>query len=250
MTLESSAGIARWRQIADHLRLDIAEGRLSDMLPSEARLAERFAVNRHTVRRAIATLAEEGLLAATRGRGTFVTPRPGRIAYPVGSSSRFSENIGAASREPGGSMIGAVREAAPADIAARFGCRIGAPLVRLELLRVADGAPLIVSTVWFEEARVPGIVAAYAEAGSITKALASLGFAEQRRLWTRVAAIAAEPGDAEHLACPLAAPLISTTSLTVTAAGEPLQYARSRFLGSRVELVFDHAGEARPPEGR
>lgn len=239
-----SAGIARWRQIADSLRADIADGRLADALPSEARLAERFQVNRHTVRRAIAALGEEGLVTAARGRGTFVAPRPARISYPVGPRSRFSENVGAASREPGGSMIGATREPASAEIAGLLGCGMAETLVRIELLRVADGAPVIVSTLWFVEARVPGIVAAFAETGSITTALARLGLADCRRLWTRASAVAADSHDAERLHCPLATPLIQTTSLTATASGEPVQYARSRFLGSRFELVFDHAGEA------
>ncbi|MCE7026522.1 phosphonate metabolism transcriptional regulator PhnF [Jiella sp. CBK1P-4] len=236
-----TAGIARWRQIADSLRADIAEGRLAGALPSEMRLAERFAVNRHTVRRAIAALSEEGLVTAARGRGTFVAPRPGRIAYPVGPRSRFSENIGAASREPGGSMVGATREPASAEIAGLLGCGIAAPLTRLELLRVADGAPVIVSTLWFEEARVPGMVAGFAETGSISRALETLGLSGCRRLWTRVSAIAADAHDAERLHCPLATPLIQTTSLTAAVSGEPVQYARSRFLGSRFELLFDHA---------
>ncbi|MBP0618114.1 phosphonate metabolism transcriptional regulator PhnF [Jiella mangrovi] len=243
MTADDKAGIARWRQIADSLRLDIAEGRLAGRLPGETQFAERFGVNRHTVRRALATLSEEGLLTATRGRGTFAAPRPSRIVYPVGSQSRFSENIGAASREPGGTMIASAREMASAELAEAFGCRANATVIRLELLRVADGAPLIVSTIWFEEARLAGIIPAYAEAGSLTGALTKLGFSGQRRLWTKVAAIPADPRDAEHLHCALSTPLIATTSLTVTAAGEPLQYARSRFLGSRVELVFDHTGE-------
>lgn len=243
MTTRDSAGIARWRQIADGLRLDIAEGRIADLLPSEAKLAERFAVNRHTVRRAIAALGEEGLLTAARGKGTFVTPRPSRITYPVGSQSRFSENIGASAREPGGALISAGRESASVELASHFDARPGAPLIRLELLRVADGAPLIQSTLWFAEARMPGIVEAYAEAGSITRALALLGIADHRRLWTRVSAIAAGPADAERLHCPLAAPLIVTTSLTVTRESEPLQFARSRFLGSRIELVFDHGAD-------
>lgn len=244
MATDENAGIARWRQIADALRADIADGRLADALPSEMRLAERFSVNRHTVRRAIAALSEEGLLTAARGRGTFVAPRPERIAYPVGPRSRFSQNIGAASREPGGSMVGATREPASAEIAGLLGCGIAAPLTRLDLLRVADGAPVIVSTLWFDEARVLGIVAAFAETGSISRALESLGLTGTRRLWTRVSAIAADARDAERLHCPLATPLIQTTSLTIAATGEPLQYARSRFLGSRFELSFDHAVEA------
>jgi DNA-binding GntR family transcriptional regulator len=63
----------------DHLRdalaADIAAGRHApgERLPSEAQLAQRFGVNRHTVRRALAALAEDGLVQARRGAGVFVT---------------------------------------------------------------------------------------------------------------------------------------------------------------------------------
>ena len=57
-------GIAMWRRIADAIRLDIVGGKLArgETLPGEMQLAERFAVNRHTVRRAIAALTAEGVL--------------------------------------------------------------------------------------------------------------------------------------------------------------------------------------------
>jgi len=42
-------------------------------IPSENELAERFHVNRLTVRQALSQLAQEGFLTARRGEGTFVT---------------------------------------------------------------------------------------------------------------------------------------------------------------------------------
>ena len=52
-------GVAQWRQIADTLQADIAGGALGPgaQLPTEARLAARFGVNRHTVRRALEELS-------------------------------------------------------------------------------------------------------------------------------------------------------------------------------------------------
>ena len=72
-------------------------------LPGEIEIADRFGVNRHTVRRAIAALAERGLVRAERGSGTYVEAR--RIPYPIRSRTRFSEIVGTAGREAGGRLI-------------------------------------------------------------------------------------------------------------------------------------------------
>ena len=62
--LQRGVGVALWRQIADAIRHGIATGLADEngRLPPEAKLAERFGVNRHTVRAAIAALAHEGVL--------------------------------------------------------------------------------------------------------------------------------------------------------------------------------------------
>ena len=62
-----------------------------DKLPSEAQLAARFGVNRHTVRRALAAMAEQGLVHARRGSGVFVAATP--TDYPIGKRVRFHQNI-------------------------------------------------------------------------------------------------------------------------------------------------------------
>lgn len=69
---------AVYRQIADHLRQEIASGRLApgDRLPSESQLIARYGKSRVTVRRALALLVTEGLVVADHGRGWFVRRRP------------------------------------------------------------------------------------------------------------------------------------------------------------------------------
>ena len=72
MSLQDSAsGVALWRQVADGIERGIADGRFAagEKLPGEMEIAETYRVNRHTVRRALATLAERGLVRAERGSG-------------------------------------------------------------------------------------------------------------------------------------------------------------------------------------
>jgi len=78
------------RQIADGLRGIINRGELQpgDILPSEATLCEQYGVSRTTVRAALSTLANEGLVTSESGRGTFVRQRRHLTYRPRRSSSR------------------------------------------------------------------------------------------------------------------------------------------------------------------
>lgn len=63
-----------WQQLADLLRSRIERGELTGRLEAETALAQHYGISRDTVRRALATLAGDGLIRSTRGRGTFVLP--------------------------------------------------------------------------------------------------------------------------------------------------------------------------------
>src|SRR6201982_2437908 len=113
MSLQDAAsGVALWRQVADGIERGIANGTYSagEKLPGETEIAETYRVNRHTVRRALATLAERGLVRAERGSGTYV--EAARIAYPLRSRTRFSEIVGAGGREARGQLIEASHDIA------------------------------------------------------------------------------------------------------------------------------------------
>src|SRR3954471_15341271 len=142
------SGVALWRRVADGIERDIAEGRFAagTRLPGETEIAETYRVNRHTVRRALAALAERGLVRAARGSGTYVEAP--RLSNPLRSRTRFSEIVGAGGREPRGQLIAASEEPATRELARQLDLKSGSPLVRLEKLRFADRTPICVATTW------------------------------------------------------------------------------------------------------
>ncbi len=64
--------------IADELRFEIAEGifEINTFLPSERELSAKYDVERLTVRRALKTLEDEGLVQKLPGKGTVVKHKP------------------------------------------------------------------------------------------------------------------------------------------------------------------------------
>lgn len=67
-----------YRQIADHLRSAISDGRLAegDQLPSEVQLMDHYGVARMTVRNALRVLQDEALVTSEHGKGVYVRRRP------------------------------------------------------------------------------------------------------------------------------------------------------------------------------
>jgi DNA-binding transcriptional MocR family regulator len=82
--LERGAGHVRsvHRQISDHIRREVARGRLEsgDRLPAIRDLARTLGVNRDTVALAYEDLVSSGIAEATVGRGTFVAAARARGA--------------------------------------------------------------------------------------------------------------------------------------------------------------------------
>ena len=183
MSMQNTAsGVALWRQVADGIERGIADGRFAagEKLPGEMEIAETYRVNRHTVRRALATLAERGMVRAERGSGTYVEAP--RLAYPLRSRTRFSEIVGAGGHEPRGQLIDASEDSATRELARELGLKNGATLIRIESLRLADRTPICVSTSWLSAERFPNAGQVFAGARSMTKLLAHYGIRDYRRV--------------------------------------------------------------------
>jgi GntR family phosphonate transport system transcriptional regulator len=234
------AGVTLWRRIADDLERAIASGEFAagEKLPGETEIAARFAVNRHTVRRAIAELAGRGLVRAARGSGTFV--EGGRLAYPINQRTRFSEIVGTAGREAGGRLVASRVEPADGGIARRLKLAKGTPVLRLDFVRNANGVPLCAGTTWLPAARAPDAAKVYETTRSITRTLAAAGIRDYRRHSTRVTAAVADAIDATRLDLVPGRPLLVVESVDVTSDGKPITTSTARFAGDRVELMVEY----------
>ena len=233
------AGVALWRQIADDLERAIVQGELPTgaRLPGEVDIATRFAVNRHTVRRALAELSSRGLVRAARGSGTYV--ETSRLPYPINAHTRFSEIVGAAGRQAGGRLVGSGTEEASQHIARRLAIAPGTRVIRLEILRSVDRTPISIGTTWLPAARVPKAARFYRATRSITRTLARSGIADYQRHDTRVSAAIVEAADAARLRLAPGRPLIVVDSVDITPDGTPILTTRGRLAADRIELVIE-----------
>jgi GntR family phosphonate transport system transcriptional regulator len=240
-TQDAASGVALWRQIADGIERGIANGSFAagEKLPGEMEIAETYRVNRHTVRRALAALAERGLVRAERGSGTYVEAP--KLAYPLRSRTRFSEIVGAGGQEPRGQLIDASQDVATRELARALGLKTGEALIRIEALRSADRTPICISTTWLSAERFPDAGGVFASVRSMTKLLAHYGIRDYRRASTKITAAIADATDASRLDLALGRPVLVVDSTDVDTNGKPLVTKRSRFAAERVEFLVENS---------
>ncbi|MGY4800760.1 phosphonate metabolism transcriptional regulator PhnF [Teichococcus aerofrigidensis] len=241
-TLARGEGVALWRQIAQSLERGMAEGVFSpgERLPTEAALAARHGVNRHTVRRALDSLALRGLIRIEQGRGSFVADD--MLDYPLGPRIRFSEVIRAQNREPDGRILRLLEVPAESSVAEPLRIRVGRPVLLVERLGLADGRPVVLGRHHFVLPRLAGLAEALRDQASITTALGRCGIADYRRRWTRLTARLPEAEEAERLQQARLRPVMQAEALNVDPSGEPIDYTLSCYAAGRVQVVISDGG--------
>lgn len=232
-------GVALWRQIADSLRQDIRGDVIQrgERLPTETDLAARFGVNRHTIRQAVASLADEGLVSVEQGRGTFVPER--LLDYPVGKRTRFSANMQRVDSAPGHELLTAELVAADRDAAAGLGLRPGGSVVFARVLSTVNGRPVAIGHHYFAARRFPGMVETFRETASVTEVLSRHGVPDYTRKETRITARAATAEECRLLRLPGGRSLLVSEAVNVDPEGRRLEYGVTLFAADRVQLVFE-----------
>jgi DNA-binding GntR family transcriptional regulator len=221
----------RFMAVADALATQIGAGDLApgaQLLP-ERELCKRFEVSRVTLRRALATLRDRGLIEADAARGWFVSgPTLGEPNALMGFSEMAAQRGLVATAD----ILRAETRAATLDEAEALRIAPGAALFSLERVRRLDGAPIAI-----EHSRVPlrcapDLPEADLARGSLYEALRRAGHAPERADYTLQAA-AADAAQAARLEVEPGFPLLMASALTVDVTGAPVELSLSVFRGDR-----------------
>lgn len=231
------SGVAVWRQIADTLSLEIRNRSFaaSGRLPSEAELATRFGVNRHTLRQAVGSLQTEGLLRIEKGRGMFVQHE--LLNYLLSKRTRFSENLRQQGLLPGHQMLAARRMPAPERVASELSLAKGEPVLMLEALHEANGQPVNVATAYYPARRFEGLLELLDGELTTSEILRRLGVEDYVRAESRITTQMPTEATARLLKQPTTRPLLCVECIDVDLHGVPIKYGETVFCGDRVQLV-------------
>ncbi|MGA5352589.1 GntR family transcriptional regulator [Streptomyces thermodiastaticus] len=141
LRVDRNSPVPLYFQLAQQLEAAIERGALTpgSLLGNEIELAARLGLSRPTVRQAIQSLVDKGLLVRRRGVGTQVVHS--RVKRPLELSSLY-DDLEAAGQRPATTVLVNTLVAASAEVAAALGVGEGADVHRIERLRLAHGEPI------------------------------------------------------------------------------------------------------------
>lgn len=227
-------------QISQKLRESIQQGvyQVEEKLPSEHKLSDRFGVNRHTLRRAIALLKDEGLLRSDKGRGIFVAKPP--LEYPIGRRVRYNEALEAQGKKGSYKRLKTAQIAAEPDIAKKLEVKLGTPVAILEYLGFADEYPLHITTSYFPLDLFPNLIEHLESAQSVSRLMKEVYGCEHIRRCTHISARQVRPQDARFLQVALNQPILLIESINENQQDKVVEYGVSRFRGDDTKLVLSN----------
>ena len=118
-----------------------------DKIMTEAEMAKEYGVSLITVRKAVGSLMEKGLVVRKQGKGTFVTkPKYSRNMKKLQSFTEMCEQMGV---KPGAQVLENRLIMADKKVADRLGIEPGSNVVYIFRLRLADGEPVQVEKSYF-----------------------------------------------------------------------------------------------------
>lgn len=201
-----------------------------DKLPPEPVLAQQLGISRATLREALRSFEDRGLIVRRRGRGTFVN-KPHPI---IESGLEVLESLDALATRRGlrPDTHDLVIETRPAwdEFAARLGLPEGTPLTVVSRVKTVDGVPVA-----YMVDAVPARLVSEEEmragfAGSVLDFLVARGVPAPAYAQATITVPRADPALAEKLRIRPDAPLILLSETLYSADHEPLGYSRNYFV--------------------
>lgn len=225
-------------QIHDRIREEIENGKwvVGDRLPSERELALSFNVSRMTLRQAIQTLADEGILERRIGSGTYVARE--KVQETMSGTTSFSEIMIEQGKAPSSKTVSYFLTTPSSSEMDKLALSADEKIVRMERIRYADKLPIC-----FEVASIPYKLVSDFSKKAITESLYqtltendryTIGKAEQK-----ITAVVASERIADLLEIKKGEPILRVKQVSFLEEGQPFEYVRSQYVGTRFEFFLE-----------
>jgi DNA-binding GntR family transcriptional regulator len=234
----------RYQEIASAVRDRVQEGHYAPgrLLPSEAELSAEFEASRVTIRRALETLRDDGLIAARQGFGWFVASEP--LRQTLGQLHTIEGQL---------AESGIITERRIIDFAfVRATVPVRKALAAEQVLRVkrvnmADGEPFAVVTVWCPAELAQSLSRRDVEHSPFYELLG----VPLRGATQTIGADLVTADDAALLGVPVGSPVLVCERLTTDTDGRPVLFSHHVFPAHRTEFVVElpHAEPSIAPTG-
>lgn len=225
-------------KIHNQVKRDIEAGvwQVGARIPSERELSEQFHVSRMTLRQALQTLVEEGILERRVGAGTFVARR--KVQERMSGTTSFTEIMRSQGKFPSSKTI-SYRQVNPSlSEQERLQISDGARVVRMERIRLADDIPIC-----FEVATIPADLIKNFSRAEVTHSfyatLVGKGGYHIGKANQTISATSASERIAEYLHLKRGEALLRVRQVSYLQDGRPFEYVRTQYAADRFEFYLE-----------
>lgn len=231
-----------YSQLSKILLEQIRSGSLSPggRLPTESAISKKYKLNRHTVRRAIESLAEEGMVYKIKGKGTFLAKT--KIPYKVSKKTQFTTSILQAGLQPDATLLDTYEIIAGEEFSKKLNIQPDDKVSVLEILRYADGIPFSHTSSFLSAQKFPGIHTLLNRSFSLYRLLEEHYGIEATRKSSAFEVAMPDDKDMEILEISPKTPLLVVKSLSESQDGEIVEYCLSKFRGDLCSITVDFNG--------
>ena len=147
--LDPQSIVPLYKQLKDLLLQEIKEGiyKANQKIPTELELSEKYQISRMTVRKALAELVEEGVLAKKQGKGTFVQEE--KMTEDLSSPNSFTNLCKRNGKVPGGKTLKCTLQEAKDRDRQQLKLENGEMVILVERVRTADDVPVMLEKLYF-----------------------------------------------------------------------------------------------------
>ncbi|MFF8102358.1 GntR family transcriptional regulator [Streptomyces sp. NPDC016640] len=233
--LDRGSPVPLYHQLAQQLEAAIDHGHLApgNLLGNEVGLSVRLGLSRPTVRQAIQSLVDKGLLVRRRGVGTQVVHS--QVRRPLELSSLY-DDLEAAGQAPTTRVVRNETVPASAGVAAALGLAEGSGVVLLERLRRTHGRPVALLCNYLPPGLL-GLDSARLESTGLYRMMRAGGITLHSARQT-VGARAATADEAARLEEKEGAALLTMQRTAYDDTGRPVEYGTHVYRASRYSFEF------------
>lgn len=233
------SGRPRHEQLSEWLRAQITSGAYSvdEQLPSESELGALFEVSRITVRRAVATLENEGLIYRRQGLGSFVSAP--KVPQGLVRLTDFTQDMERAGLEPSSRVLHRAQEKAPPAAAAALGIDEGSVVVRLDRLRLGNDRPVALDRTWLPPFYAQLLEGYDLSRDTIYRVLESDYEIPVLRGRYRIEAVLADADTAEALGVAAGEPLLLIERTSLSTGDRAIYFQRRYYRADRVSFELE-----------
>ena len=235
LMVDRTSPVPLYFQLSQQLEAAVEQGVLTpgSLLGNEIDLSTRLGLSRPTVRQAIQSLVDKGLLVRRRGVGTQVVHS--RVKSPLELSSLY-DDLETAGQRPGTKVLVNTVVPATAEIAAALGVAEDSDVHRVERLRLAHGEPMAYLCNYLP----PGLLdldTGQLEATGLYRMMRAAGITLHSARQA-IGARAATAAEAERLTEREGAPLLTMQRVTFDDTGRAVEYGTHTYRPSRYSFEF------------